>query len=139
MVDQFCHLTVLGREGYLEVISFQCDRFIIPVCCQRTVGGLNLSGESGCRGMRGCGGIWRNARETGDTGRYGGYAQRDLSLWKPIVEAIAIWLVGESDVRGKKNKESNIYKIGKFTFDTQKQILATAEKQTKLTLSLIHI
>ena len=28
-------------------------------------------------------------------------------------------------VRGKKNKESNIYKIGKFTFDTQKQILAT--------------
>ena len=36
-------------------------------------------------------------------------------------------------VRGKKNKESNIYKIGKFTFDTQKQILATAEKQTKLT------
>ena len=45
MVDQFCHLTVLGREGYLEVISFQCDRFIIPVCCQRTVGGLNLSGD----------------------------------------------------------------------------------------------
>ena len=36
-------------------------------------------------------------------------------------------------VRGKKNKESNIYKIGKFTFDTQKQILSTAEKQTKLT------
>ena len=36
-------------------------------------------------------------------------------------------------VRGKKNKESNIYKIGKFTFDTQKQILATEGKQTKLT------
>ena len=36
-------------------------------------------------------------------------------------------------VRGKKNKESNIYKIGKFTFDTQKQILSTPEKQTKLT------
>ena len=49
--------------------------------------------------MRGCGGIWRNARKTGDTGRYGGYAQRDLSLWKPIVEAIAIWLVGESACR----------------------------------------
>ena len=27
-------------------------------------------------------------------------------------------------VRGKRNKESNIYKIGRFTFDTQKQILA---------------
>ena len=36
-------------------------------------------------------------------------------------------------VRGKKNKESNMYKIGKFTFDTQKQILSTPEKQTKLT------
>ena len=36
-------------------------------------------------------------------------------------------------VRGKKNKESNIYKIGKFTFDTQKQILAIGDKQTKLT------
>ena len=36
-------------------------------------------------------------------------------------------------VRGKKNKESNIYKIGMFTFDTQKQILSTPEKQTKLT------
>ena len=36
-------------------------------------------------------------------------------------------------VRVMKNKESNIYKIGKFTFDTQKQILATEGKQTKLT------
>ena len=36
-------------------------------------------------------------------------------------------------VRGKKNKESNIYKIGRFTFDTQKQILAIDGKQTKLT------
>ena len=33
-------------------------------------------------------------------------------------------------VRGKKNKESNIYKIGKFTFDTQKQILSSEGKQT---------
>ena len=36
-------------------------------------------------------------------------------------------------VRGKRNKESNIYKIGRFTFDTQKQILAIDGKQTKLT------
>ena len=35
--------------------------------------------------------------------------------------------------RGKKNKESNSDKIGKFTFDTQKQILSTDEKQTKPT------
>ncbi len=36
-------------------------------------------------------------------------------------------------VRGKKNREKNFYKIGSFTFDTQKQILARGEEQTKLT------
>lgn len=36
-------------------------------------------------------------------------------------------------VRGKKNKESSVYKLGKFTFDSQKQILSLGEKQTKLT------
>ncbi|MBR6286917.1 MAG: response regulator transcription factor [Bacteroidaceae bacterium] len=36
-------------------------------------------------------------------------------------------------VRGKKSKESSVYKIGNFTFDTQKQLLTIGEKQTKLT------
>ena len=36
-------------------------------------------------------------------------------------------------VRGKKNKESSVYKIGRFTFDTQKQLLVIGDKQTKLT------
>ena len=36
-------------------------------------------------------------------------------------------------VRGKKNKESSVYKIGNFTFDTQKQILTINGQQTKLT------
>ena len=36
-------------------------------------------------------------------------------------------------VRGKKNRESSVYHIGRFTFDTQKQLLAIGEKQTKLT------
>ena len=36
-------------------------------------------------------------------------------------------------VRGKKNKESTMYKIGRYTFDTQKQLLTIGEKQTKLT------
>ena len=39
-------------------------------------------------------------------------------------------------VRGKKNKESTLYHIGRFTFDTQKQLLTLdndPEKQTKLT------
>lgn len=36
-------------------------------------------------------------------------------------------------VKGKKNKESTMYKIGRFTFDTQKQVLTIGEKSTKLT------
>lgn len=36
-------------------------------------------------------------------------------------------------VRGKKNKESSVYKVGEFIFDTQKQLLVIGEKQTKLT------
>ncbi len=36
-------------------------------------------------------------------------------------------------VRGKKSKESVIYTIGNFTFDTQKQLLTIGNKSTKLT------
>ena len=36
-------------------------------------------------------------------------------------------------VRGKKSKESTLYHIGNFTFDTQKQLLVINDKQTKLT------
>ncbi len=35
--------------------------------------------------------------------------------------------------KGKKNKESTVYHIGKFTFDTQKQLLCLGEEQRKLT------
>ena len=36
-------------------------------------------------------------------------------------------------VRGKRTKESSVYHLGRFTFDTQKQILSNGTKQTKLT------
>ena len=36
-------------------------------------------------------------------------------------------------VRGKKNKERTIYNVGRFTFDTQKQLLTIGDKSTKLT------
>ena len=35
--------------------------------------------------------------------------------------------------KGKKTKESTVYRIGSFTFDTQKQLLSINDKQTKLT------
>jgi DNA-binding response OmpR family regulator len=36
-------------------------------------------------------------------------------------------------VCGKKNKENVLYRIGRFQFDTQKQVLTIDEQQTKLT------
>ncbi len=36
-------------------------------------------------------------------------------------------------VNGKKNKDNTMYQIGRFTFDTQKQLLTIDGKQTKLT------
>lgn len=36
-------------------------------------------------------------------------------------------------VRGKKEKEITLYKLGKFTFDTQKQVLIADNKSQKLT------
>ena len=36
-------------------------------------------------------------------------------------------------VKGKKGKDVTMYKIGKFTFDTQKQVLMINDKVTKLT------
>lgn len=36
-------------------------------------------------------------------------------------------------VKGRKNKEVTAYKLGKFTFDTQKQTLVTEDKTQKLT------
>jgi len=34
---------------------------------------------------------------------------------------------------GKKNKNGNEYKLGKFIFDTQKQLLSIGDRHTKLT------
>ena len=36
-------------------------------------------------------------------------------------------------VKGKKTKETSTYKLGRFTFDAQKQLLTIDDKQTKLT------
>ena len=36
-------------------------------------------------------------------------------------------------IHGKKNKETSVYKLGRFVFDTQKQLLTIDGKQSKLT------
>ena len=58
-----------------------------------------------------------------------GYITKPFSMEELVFRVEAIL----RRVRGKKNKESSIYKVGNFTFDTQKQLLSIGEKQTKLT------
>lgn len=57
------------------------------------------------------------------------YITKPFSIDELVVRVEAIM----RRVRGKKNKESTMYKIGRFTFDTQKQLLVIGDKQTKLT------
>ena len=57
------------------------------------------------------------------------YITKPFSMEKLVFRVEAIL----RRVRGKKNKESNLYHIGRFTFDTQKQLLTIDDKQTKLT------
>ena len=53
------------------------------------------------------------------------YITKPFSMEELTFRIEAIW----RRVRGKKNKQSNIYKIGKFTFDTQTTKLTTKESE----------
>ena len=57
------------------------------------------------------------------------YITKPFSMEELVFRAEAIL----RRVRGKKTKESTLYHIGKFVFDTQKQLLTIGDQQTKLT------
>ena len=85
-------------------------------------------------------GIWtriKKQRETGELhkefSQYCGgiytYKAVDIAKKKNSYEQ----KMREVKKKGKKGKEVTMYKIGRFTFDTQKQVLAIDDKSTKLT------
>ena len=55
------------------------------------------------------------------------YITKPFSMEELVIEAIM------RRTKGKKSKESTLYHIGKFTFDTQKQLLCIGDDQRKLT------
>lgn len=57
------------------------------------------------------------------------YITKPFSMEELVVRIDAIL----RRVRGKKDREVTLYKIGKFTFDTQKQTLVDADNMQKLT------
>ena len=57
------------------------------------------------------------------------YITKPVSMEELVIRIEAIL----RRVRGKKTKECAVYKIGRFVFDTQKQLLSIGDKQTKLT------
>jgi flotillin len=58
--------------------------------------------------------------------------EADATFAKMEAEAKGLYEVLRR-VKGKKTRENTIYHIGRFTFDTQKQLLSIGDKQTKLT------
>ena len=57
------------------------------------------------------------------------YITKPFSMEEPVFRIEAII----RRTKGKKNKESTVYRIGQFTFDTQKQLLCLGDEQRKLT------
>ena len=57
------------------------------------------------------------------------YITKPFSMEELVVRINAIL----RRVKGKRDKEVSVYKLGKFTFDIQKQVLADGEITTKLT------
>ena len=57
------------------------------------------------------------------------YITKPFSMEELVVRIEAIL----RRTKGKKSRESTVYHLGEFTFDTQKQLLQIGEKQTKLT------
>ena len=98
-----------------------------------------LSGFEVCSQLRGDGSavpiLMLTAREEENDKVLGLEAGADDYITKPFSMEELVFRIEAilRRVRGKKNKESTLYHIGNFTFDTQKQLLCIGDQQTKLT------
>ena len=122
-----------GEDGLAQAVSANPDLILLDVMLPKK------NGFDVCRALRDQGSsvpvIILTAREEEADKVLGLEIGADDYITKPFsmeelvmrIEAIL------RRVKGKKNKESTLYHIGRFTFDTQKQLLTIGEKQTKLT------
>ena len=126
-------LCVDGEEGYDTFCSNKYDLCILDVMMPK-MDGFTLAGK-----IRELNAevpfIFLTAKTLIEDIRAGFEIGADDYITKPFRMDVVVLRIEAilRRVRGKKNKESTLYHIGQFTFDTQKQLLTIGEKQTKLT------
>lgn len=122
-----------GEDGLAQAVSANPDLILLDVMLPKK------NGFDVCRALRDQGSsvpvIILTAREEEADKVLGLEIGADDYITKPFsMEELVMRIEAVlRRVKGKKNKESTLYHIGRFTFDTQKQLLTIGEKQTKLT------
>lgn len=122
-----------GEDGLAQAVSANPDLILLDVMLPKK------NGFDVCRALRDQGSsvpvIILTAREEEADKVLGLEIGADDYITKPFSMEELVFRIEAilRRVKGKKGKEVTMYKIGRFTFDTQKQVLAIDDKSTKLT------
>ena len=126
-------LCVDGEQGYDAFITKQHDLCILDVMMPK-MDGFTLAGRIHEINPD-TPFMFLTAKNLKDDIREGFELGADDYITKPFSMEEVVFRIEAilRRVRGKKNKDQLVHQIGKFTFDTQKQVLSIGDKQTKLT------
>lgn len=126
-------LCVDGEKGYKEFLQNQYDLCILDVMMPKKDGFTlaqeirNVNSEVPI--------VFLTAKNMKEDVFEGFKIGADDYITKPFSMEELVFRVGAilRRVRGKKDREATVYNLGKFIFDTQKQVLILGDKTTKLT------
>lgn len=126
-------LCVDGEKGYKEFLQNQYDLCILDVMMPKKDGFTlaqeirNVNSEVPI--------VFLTAKNMKEDVFEGFKIGADDYITKPFSMEELVFRVGAilRRVRGKKDREATVYHLGKFIFDTQKQVLVLGDKSTKLT------
>ena len=122
-----------GEKGYKEFLKGKYDLCVLDVMMPRK-DGFTLAQE-----IRNVNSdipiIFLTAKNLKEDILEGFKIGADDYITKPFSMEELVFRIGAilRRVKGKKDKEITLYKIGRYTFDTQKQVLVTKDKTQKLT------
>lgn len=122
-----------GEKGYKEFLKGQYDLCVLDVMMPKK-DGFTLAQE--IRNLnKDVPIIFLTAKALKEDVLEGFKIGADDYITKPFSMEELVFRIGAilRRVKGKKEKEITLYKLGKFTFDTQKQVLISPEKTQKLT------
>ena len=126
-------LCVDGEKGYKEFLKGKYDLCVLDVMMPKKDGFTlaqeirNVNSEIPI--------IFLTAKNLKEDILEGFKIGADDYITKPFSMEELVFRIGAilRRVKGKKNKEITLYRIGRYTFDTQKQVLISKDKTQKLT------